>query len=193
MNEVEPDKNVYDTTNSIYQSARDELIQRVVLRDQSMFAYLVAAGSYFGFVVDGKLKASESGESVIVQVAIVLVLPILSLVFTYITLQHHVMIGKISEFLRTLIGQNSNHWDRFYAEWPDKSYLSARTVSQGLLFIVPVVYSAIYFLSTAVIIQSDTLQLTIVAAAILFDAYVLFKIVQLQAWAIKVRRGTDYI
>lgn len=193
MNSHTPEKNIDDRINAIYQSARDELIQRVALRDQSMFAYLVAAGSYFGFVVDGKLQISENDRSVIAQIGIVLVLPILSLVFTYITLQHHVMIGKISEFLRELIGKNPNHWDRFYAEWPDKSYLSARTISQGLLFFVPVIYSAVYFLNIGYLIYDDKLLLVIISLAILFDIYVLVMISRLQIWAIKVRRGTDYI
>jgi hypothetical protein len=116
-----------------YESARDELIQRLALRDQTMIAYIATAGAYFGFIVAPAEGASSAAGQPATQLALMMALPVISLVFTYIITQHHVMIGRIGVYTRSVYPDSDSHWDHHYVNWEDKRYLSARTVSQGLL------------------------------------------------------------
>jgi hypothetical protein len=181
-----------EEANLFYQSARSELIQRLALRDQSLIAYIASAGAYFGFVVQGSYKNTNAGSDVLSEAAIVVVLPIISLVFTYVILQHHVMIGKLGEYTRLLFPSGYNHWDHTYASWEDKRYLSARTISQALLLILPLGYTAIFAMSTLPRVLRDPPVLLVVGTVLLFDVAVFFMIVRLQVWAYELRRQTDY-
>jgi hypothetical protein len=179
------------TVHVAYESARNELIQRLTLRDQALIAYIATAGAYFGLVVAP--ATDGNGRDVAMEAALVLVLPILSLVFTYVILQHHVMIGKIGEFTRTIMPVNVSHWDSFYASWPDKSYLSARTVSQALLLIMPIVYAASFTLKVIPLSIPDLSTLIFVYFVLLADVVMFLLIVRLHIWAYRLRKNTDYL
>ncbi len=177
---------------AFYESARGELIQRLALRDQSIIAYIATAGGYYGIVL-GPSNMDASATTVASEASMVLVLPVLSLVFTYITLQHHVMIGKIGEFARAICKDGCGHWDDFYVQWDDKSYLSARTASQALLLILPVGYTAIFATRSLGLDGLSFSAYLLIAAVLLFDIVVLIMIVRLQLWAYRVRMSTDYL
>lgn len=175
-----------------YESARDEMISRIALRDQSLIAYIATSGAYFGFVVEGRKDAEEAVASIAMESAIVLVLPILSLVFTYVILQHHIMIGKLGEYTRQVFPTGNHHWDHTYATWEDKRYLSARTISQALLLIMPVAYTAIFAVRAFPIIETLTDKIA-VYSVLMFDVVVFAMIVRLQVWAYALRKKTDYV
>jgi hypothetical protein len=174
---------------AFYESARDELIQRLALRDQSIIAYIATAGAYFAFVL-GPDSIKSSAQTVSSEAAMVMVLPILSLVFTYITQQHHVMIGTLSQFSRSICSEEPWHWDAYYVLSADKGYLSARTISQGLLLILPVAYTAVFTLRALNLVQSTGAAL-VVAAVLVFDVIILILIVRVHLWAYRARLVTD--
>lgn len=167
-------------------------MQRLALRDQAIVAYIATAGAYYGFVLDGAAPRPSQTVSLGAQAALIIVLPVLSLVFTYIILQHHAMIGKLGEFTRSIVESDHVHWDGFYAEWSDKSYLSARTSAQALLLILPVAYTAV-FAARALATASTLSTWAIVASVLIFDLVVFAMILRVHLWAYSLRRSTDYI
>ena len=177
---------------AFYESARAEMISRITLRDQSLIAYIATAGAYFGFIVERRSDKIGTTSDILLECAIVLVLPILSLVFTYVILQHHIMIGKLGEYTRSIFPAGNPHWDHTYASWNDKRYLSARTIAQALLLIMPVAYTALFVFRVFPALKSDIDRL-IVSSVLLFDGGALLMIVRLQVWAFQLRRTTDYV
>lgn len=174
-----------------YESARNELIQRLSLRDQALIAYIASAGAYFGLVIAPAQSVSAS-RSLAFEAALVLVLPILSLVFTYVILQHHVMIGKIGQFTRSVMPDDVMHWDKHYATWSDKSYLSARTISQALLLVLPVGYTAVFGFQTFPKAMENWKSEALVGLVLLTDFVVFAITMRLQFWAYKLRKETDF-
>lgn len=174
-----------------YESARDELIQRLGLRDQALIAYIATAGAYFGLIV-APSQSGNSAPGLASEAALVLVLPILSLVFTYVILQHHVMIGKIGQFTREIMAPDTMHWDKFYAAWPDKSYLSARTISQALLLVLPIAYTAAFALKAIPKSMEDLQSAVFVGLVLAIDVAVFIITMRLQFWAYQLRKETDF-
>lgn len=170
---------------SYYESAREELIERITLRDQTLVAYIASAGAYFGFVV-----SPRTSENTWHELGIVLVLPIISLVFAFVILQHHVMIGKIAAFIRREYA-GAAHWDAEYAAWKDKSYLRARTFSQALLLLIPVGYTAAYAAQALQERSPGGGEIPAIVTTLAIDLSVLFWIVRLHFWAYRSRRETD--
>ena len=180
------------STKEFYQAARAEVVQRLLLRDQTLFAYIVAAGAYVGFVIQPNLNSGANVSDVLVGALMTFFLPILSLVFAYVMLQHHIMIGRLGDYIRSLYPENTNHWDQYYIAWTDRAYLTARTMSQALLLIFPICYAGIFFLKNFQIIVSSTLLSWVTGIIVLFDIGVIFYIVSLHVHAYSVRRQTDY-
>lgn len=175
----------------VYESARNELIQRLGLRDQALIAYIASAGAYFGFVV-APSQEQDFAMGLASEAALILVLPILSLVFTYVILQHHVMIGKIGQFTRIMMPPDTMHWDKFYASWPDKSYLSARTIRQALLLVLPIAYAAAAGLKMLPKASTNIASGSIVFLVLAVDVAVFAVTMRLQFWAYRLRMETDY-
>jgi hypothetical protein len=175
-----------------YQAARAEVVQRLSLRDQSLVAYVVAAGAYLGFIVQPQLKPTAQTDEIIAGSAIVIVLPILSLLFTYVILQHHIVIGRLGEYARQLYPTSFNSWDNFYASWKDRSYLTARTMSQALLLIMPIGYTGVFILRDFHTIVSSSLLILTVSCVISLDVFVVALIIRLHVRAYLIRRRTDY-
>jgi hypothetical protein len=174
-----------------YESARDELIQRLSLRDQALIAYIATAGAYFGLVL-APAQSKISATGLAAEASLVLVLPILSLVFTYVILQHHVMIGKIGQFTRTVMPPDVRHWDQYYASWPDKSYLSARTISQALLLVLPVAYAAAFGFRALPLVKGDLGSTALVGFVLIADFVIFAVTMRLQIWAYRLRKETDF-
>lgn len=181
-----------DQTMQFYNAARAEIVERVILRDQALFAYIITAGAYFGFVVQGESIDVSDNKDILYNCAISIVLPTLSLVFTYIILQHHVMIGRMGDYTRSLFPETVNHWDQHYISWVDRKYLSARTFSQALLLVMPVIYSGLFLTKAFPAVAHDWPVLSAVVAVAGFSAFVLVAIIRAHVWAYSVRRSTDY-
>lgn len=181
-----------DQKKDFYVAARAEVVQRLALRDQSLFAYIVAAGTYIGFILQPKINQNNRFEDVFIGCALTLVLPILSLVFAYVILQHHIMIGRLGDYVRMLYPDHINHWDRYYITWKDRSYLKARTMSQALLLSLPVCYAGVFFLSNFRLITSSPLLKWVAGITGLCDILVIIYIVVLHIQAYKIRRQTDF-
>lgn len=173
-----------------YKSARNEMISRIALRDQSLIAYIASAGAYFGFFVQGRQISQGQNLDILTNSLIVMVLPILSLVFTYVISQHHYMIGKLGEFTRALFPQGQQHWDHAYSSWKDKRYLSARTASQSLLLVLPVAFVTMYFAQT-ILAPHTMLEQYVSTSALVINAVILFLIVRVQFWSHSNRDITD--
>lgn len=184
------------TSNSerqmFFQSARAEIVQRLALRDQSLIAYIVAAGAYLGFVVQPQLKPASDPKEIVIGMAILIVLPILSLLFTYVILQHHIIIGRLGEYIRSLYPDNPDCWECFYPVWKDRTYLTARTISQALLLIMPTGYTTIFVLEDFELITSKLMYAAIVSAMGLIDTSVVVVIIFLHINAYRKRLQTDY-
>lgn len=77
-----------DITTKYYDSARQELIERIRLRDNSLFVYLGAVGALFGAVL---AKA--------ISYELLLVVPYLTLGAAFLISQHHEVIGGLESYL----------------------------------------------------------------------------------------------
>jgi len=180
-----------DQKMQFYAAARAEVTQRIALRDQTLIAYVVAAGGYLGLVAPSQVTVTLTPQNVFQEIAIVVVLPVISLVFTYVILQHHIMIGVLGNYLRSLFPPDFNLWERFYTQSRDKGYLRARTFSQALLLVLPLFYTFFFLLRTIPIMGTDALLQGIVPVVLMFDVFVLAAIVRLHFWAYGVRRESD--
>ena len=80
-----------------FDSARQEILERVRLRDQALFFYITATGAYFVFALKEVYQSHEHG---LLQLAMTLPLPFLCLVSTLIVLNHHRLIGDLGAYIR---------------------------------------------------------------------------------------------
>ena len=97
-----------ETARTNYVSVRDEIMERIQLRDNVLVMYLGAIGAIFGLVLNNQALALEA----------LLVIPYLALGATAIISQHHAMIGSLGLFLATElepflkdIGEYAPQWD----------------------------------------------------------------------------------
>ncbi len=156
-----------------------------------MIAYIVAAGTYLGLVAPGQTSTTLTSQNIASELALAAVPPIISLVFTYVILQHHVMIGILGDYLRSLFPEDCNIWENFYIQTRDKGYLKVRTISQALLLAIPVIYT-FTFMKRAVPVAYGNKSLTFaVIMMLIFDTSVLGVIIWQHIWAYGVRSRTD--
>lgn len=182
-----------DQKIQFYSAARAEVTQRIALRDQTLIAYIVSAGTYLGLVAPEQTSATLTSQNILRESGLAAVAPVISLVFTYVILQHHVVIGTLGEYLRSLFPQDYNIWENFYALSRDKRYLIARTVSQALLLIVPVIYTFTFMFRAIPIAYGNKLPILVVTTISIFDIFVLVVIVRQHIWAYGERRRTDRV
>lgn len=182
-----------------YEMARTELVERITLRDQSLIAYVVAAGTYFGFIVQERTSTdavadvggAQSVDTLLATALTIIVLPVISLVFAFVMLQHHVMIGKIGEYLREEFPAVPRHWDQVYAAWPDKRYLNARTISQGILVLIPLLYTGLFAIQTLPSVWNSPAKLAIILGFLALDSAFFVVILRAHLWAFNMRKSTD--
>jgi hypothetical protein len=140
-----------------YESARAEIIQRIVARDQALLAYAVAAGGYLAFLVDKfslyrDFKAGASCSAV----EMTLPLSLLCILFSFVVCQHHIVIGALARYLthewpRNIAnsgGQPLIQWDgsQSFFEMHGISQ-SLRSIAQGLAFATPFLFELKLFFS----------------------------------------------
>lgn len=130
-----------------YTSYRQELIQRIVLRDGALIFYATGMGAYFNYLLRD-LTIEKVRSDMFLAVALGAPLGIFSLCFTLIVLQHHVAIGKLGAFGRLelteqcrQLGLPTIHWDNSRALNSSVDFFHRyRLFSQALILIVPLFY-----------------------------------------------------
>jgi phosphatidylglycerophosphate synthase len=182
-----------DLRIQFYSSARAEVTQRIALRDQTLIAYVVAAGGYLGLTAPAQSTTTLTPQNILTEIALVAVPPIISLVFTFVILQHHVMIGIIGDYLRSLFPADNKIWEQFYIRAKDKGYLFARTASQALLLAIPVIYVFIFMARALPVVWGNEYLTRVVLAKLILDLIVLVVIIWQHIWAYVVRCRTDRV
>jgi hypothetical protein len=93
---VNPDE---DRTRAFYTALRAELTQRLVLRDQLLVAYVVAAGSYSAYLITFIYGPNAEPKPSLLLIGMGLGLPLICVVFSRLIIQHHVVIHQIAKYL----------------------------------------------------------------------------------------------
>lgn len=119
-----------------YQSAREEIIQRIKLRDNALKIYLTIIISIFGLVLSCEVNPK-----------ILFTIPFLGLSFSFIVFQHHLVIRYLSYFLKEEFKSPLKHWDNSdIFEKFGKNIIFYRLLSQGVILVLPQILSLIYYL-----------------------------------------------
>jgi hypothetical protein len=126
---------------ALYKAARDEMIERQKMRDTATLAYIAGIGAYAGFINGGTIKALTPAAEALLN----LILPIVCVVFSLIVIQHHIMIGKLTRYVKEQIHFGDfPHWDQSSALSSGADHTWQRTVAQALVLIVPLASNAFY-------------------------------------------------
>lgn len=135
-----------ETALAAYQAARQEVIERIRLRDNALVMFLGATSVVFGLAVDDKARSS----------LLLLLIPYLALAASFILAQHDRTIGALCAFItddlrKFLRGLRADApmWEssQFLREYTDLSILM-RTLSNLILIILPAVLSLAWAWST---------------------------------------------
>lgn len=142
-----------DALGELYASTQAELNTRIQARDNALIFYIVSLGALLGFL--GNLHFSNTQcqpHETMFQVIVLLPLPFLSLIFTFIILQHHIAIGALSRFLREEWPMNFEpgerpvqwHTSTSFAEM-NTTFQLYRTLAQGIILSVPIMYEVFLY------------------------------------------------
>jgi hypothetical protein len=123
-----------DSARTFYESARQELIQRIQLRDNVLLVYLGAIGTIFSVSLGTTVKPE-----------ILLVIPYLALGASVIVSQHNAVIGSLGIFLVFEIGPFLQKLKEGAPQWDNSASLHEystraiwmRSFGHFLLIIVP--------------------------------------------------------
>src|ERR1041384_7225395 len=129
-----------DTARASYEASRNEILERIRLRDNALLAFLGATGVVFG-VASGTPPRSE----------FLMILPYLSLAAALIVTQHDRTIGYMCAFitqeLEPFLREQSEHAPTWEACNSLRSYSSTamglRLVSHGILILGPSVLAIV--------------------------------------------------
>ena len=148
----EREKKILDINLKFYESARAELIQRIILRDSALAIYIASVGTYMNHIIDMHYKTKIEDIDIVQSIVSMVPLPVVCLVFALIILQHHTVIGRIGGFLRHEItwgsveGQVSRHWDNsFSLKHNAPSSAFQRLSAQAFVLVLPLIYNFIFF------------------------------------------------
>jgi hypothetical protein len=132
---IAPVTNTRETVLKLYESARDEILMRIRLRDQVFISYLAGVAAIIGI----GLGSTE-------RQAILLLVPFLALGTTFLISQHHEVMAVLASYcvneigpaLRGL-GETTPQWDASatYAEHSLK-FIKMRSCGHALLIFIPV-------------------------------------------------------
>ena len=130
---------------AFYEAARAEMVERIRLRDAALLAYVVFLGAYFGFALEPEMLPATGGNW---HHAIQLVaLPVVSLIFTLVVLQHHLLISHLAHYItmELLPAAGVRHWDAWCTAHSGEAKNVTRRSAQGLILIVPSFYALVRF------------------------------------------------
>lgn len=166
---------------AFYEAARAEMVERIRLRDGALLAYVVFLGAYFGFALDpARLPSTGGNWEHAMQLA---ALPAVSLIFTLVVLQHHLLISHLAQYitLELLEETRDKHWDAWCTAHAGEEKNVTRRTAQGLILVVPSFYSLARFVHAYV---SGGNRAAMSAGALLTAAI----IVAMTRWHFKVER-----
>lgn len=135
-----------DTARTAYESSRDEILERIRLRDNALLAFLGATGLVFG-VASGTPPRPQ----------FLLILPYLSLAAAFIVTQHDRTIGCICAFisqeLEPFFAEHSEHapiWETcIFLHRYSATAMNLRFVSHGVLILTPAIVALVWGFSSA--------------------------------------------
>jgi hypothetical protein len=136
-----------DTKLTFFLNAREELLERIKLRDQALLFYVSGVGAYFAFMV---VRHFDPKSDDLLNLYLCFPVPVFCLVCTLIVLQHHTVIGDIAAYTRELYPPELElrHWNtsRVFIERARQGAGDFRFWSQMLTLFVPNLYVVMYSL-----------------------------------------------
>jgi hypothetical protein len=136
---------------ALYNTARQELIERIKLRDGALLGYITIVGTTFGITIANKVGSQFDFDGYLINLAI----PFLCVIFTLVILQHHIVIGKLAAFTQKEMGfsKSVRHFDNSDALHKSKDHLNLRTYAQALLLVFPIIANAAFLWKSKYIIS----------------------------------------
>lgn len=134
--------NDIDILKLFYESARNELVQRIRLRDSVILLFLAFAGTIFGLALNSNFS-NNSEESF----TVLLIIPYLSFGATFLLTQHNTVIAQIGEYCSTEIKVELDKLTKpnIFLQWDDsnslkkisKKAIDYRTFGHFILLLIP--------------------------------------------------------
>ncbi len=108
-----------------FNSVRTEIIERMKLRDQALYTYILGVAAFFAFSFSTQKAFDQNCSLTTVEYFLFVPLPIYSLIMTLTILHHHVFIGKLWLYLKEDLSKESPivFWD-----WSNRPKDSAPTL-----------------------------------------------------------------
>jgi hypothetical protein len=133
-----------------YESARQEILERVRLRDTLLMFYLGGLGAYLALLF-GR-HASNACHHIAMDSIAIIPLPFFSLIMSLVILNHHAQIAYMVRYLnveyRPSLSANARRlwWERSVSVTADQPWHKySRTVAQATVLILPLSYEFFYW------------------------------------------------
>lgn len=136
-----------DIDQIYYDGARKELIARIGYRDGALLAYIATAGGYISFSAEQFLGPVV--DDLIIAFAAALGLPLLSIIFTMVILQHHSLIGQIQAYIIAELFKDAGvkGYDEYIVPTgSEKKSMDLRSWSQAIVLTFPTTATLIFAL-----------------------------------------------
>jgi hypothetical protein len=139
-------------TLKAFETARAELLQRIVLWDGAFVIYLASIGAYLNLAFNYHFSVSANSLDVTKSLALAIPLPFLCLIFTLMILQHHIFIGGLGAYLSNELEWNAGkgtakpHWDvSKTVNQIEKRLFRVRLITQAVIMVLPIGYGMLVF------------------------------------------------
>lgn len=160
---------VCDTARTAYESSRNEVLERIRLRDNALLAFLGATGLVFGVASGGPPRPQ-----------FLLILPYLSLAAAFVVTQHDRTIGCICAFITQELDPFLREHSEYAPTWEASNFLrrftstamTLRLISHSILILIPAVLALVWAWSAAA--TTRLLQLVWWCAAVVTGICVFF-------------------
>lgn len=147
-----------ELASAYYTKARDELIERIRLRDGALAIYITAASAAAAVFVAGIGRDAAHNSELWLRFGsyLLLLIPIFARATALVISQHHVLIGAIEAYLVTAFGPAVREMTVALPQWDEsdevldlKPYsIGTRSSGHGLLLILPSFLAVVAFLAT---------------------------------------------
>jgi len=144
------DIKLIDVFIKFYDSARQEAISRIALRDSAQLFYVASMGAYLSFVISHHFNSALQHEILPLALSLIAPLPLVSLIFTLIILHHHYFINRIGRFLSDELQfpapyHRIVHWDTSRALTTQRTIdFGFRLIAQAALLCTPFLYDILF-------------------------------------------------
>jgi hypothetical protein len=158
-NKTEPvcDSKHIDMMLKFYDSSRAEAIQRIVLRDSALMFYIASMGAYMSYMINHHFYCQSNDghdlctDDIKTSLALIVPLPMVSLIFTLVILHHHYFINRIGRFLSDELKfptpyNKIPHWDTSRALNTQRGIdFGFRLIAQAGILCSPMLYDGLFF------------------------------------------------